>query len=205
MDIEAVRLNLSYVLHEPATSAVVHDAARRLSDVAPRVRRAVARLAALPDDALRCRVLVVPSAEPTNPAPTAPVAWTVQVGAWPLLSRVLDLIHPQSPGKGWSVRLLDGPDAAREDTTPFFRGQANLCLAAEPEPGWFASLALRPGGTTLLLRLHSLPHRADDQIDREQAVRLAEVVIRDHAGQWLCERPLWDRPAEAALPEFQRG
>lgn len=209
MDLAPRRLNLSYVLHEPSTSALVRDFAERSSAETRRLHRATAALAALPDSALRERVVVLATSpldargDETSPAAIA----SIHLGPWWLLPRVLGLVA--SDGTPWPVHVIDQPAAAVTRTVPFFRAPARLALpeaSASGYPAWFAALVLRPGGGTLLLRLEAVPGPEASPAERDAALLgAAERVIRAHVEQWSCPGPLWDAPAELSLPEFAPG
>jgi len=201
MSDNAVCINLSYVLHEPATSTVVVAYAARASQTRNQLDRATRRLTRLTDVAIAARTLVLaPSGEP--PAGTAGSALTVQIGPWRLLRRVLTTRYRTS-SDAWDVTLVDDPGCRSMTEAEFFRAPARLCLpVAEQRPaGWFATLTLRPGGDGLLLEL--MPLAANDT--SHSVVAAAEAAIRSHVGQWTCAAALWPRPAEDQLPEFRDG
>jgi len=207
---EAIRLNLSYVLHEPSTTSATRALARQLLGSRDRIARATRRLGRLSDLVLLPRV--VPrdldrfwSVQATPPS----VLVTLRLGAWPLLPRVLAL-HLSEQGPPPVVHLLD--DEPPEDGRPLllFRAPARLALPP-PESltgrrACFASVVFRPGWQTLLLDL--VPLTADPIERWEQwSTALAsaiEAALREFTDQWLCARPLWDLPAEEALPELAK-
>lgn len=209
MDLGPRRLNLSYVLHEPSHFATVREIADRGRSEERRTQRAAARLAALPDAALRGRIATLNEAVPEAPGSTArraPAA-TVHLGPWWLLPRVLALVAPEAAP--WTIHLIDQPAAPDARPAPLFRATARLSLP-DPEgpayPAWFAALALRPGGDSLLLRLVPLPGPTTAPDERDAALlAAAERAIRAHVEQWWCPGPLWDAPAETHLPEFTPG
>jgi lauroyl/myristoyl acyltransferase len=205
---DAIRLNLSYVLHEPSTSPATNALARYLLSSRQRIATATRRLDALPDLALLPRVvprdldrLWSVQADPPH------VLLTLRLGAWPLLARVLALhLSEQVPRP--AVHLLD--DRPRGESRPLllFRAHARLAL---PPPEvlagrrvCFATVVFRPGWHTLLLDL--APFASDPSEDWEQwttaLASAAEAALREFTDQWLCSRPLWTIPAEEALPEF---
>lgn len=214
VDLTATLINLSYVLHEPSTSDQVRGAARRLVETEPGLRRAVAALASLPDPDLRERVVIhAPGGLPDVASDEPLVALSLQIGAWPLLPRVLALLG--RPGTGaqrppWRVWLLDDPGSRSSQRFDLFRAPARLCV---PDTAlmleWFAVLVLRPGSNTLLLAVERLaesecgPNETTARLRR--AIPAAETAIRSHVGQWLCPVPLWEKPAEDYLPEFRPG
>lgn len=209
MDLAPRRLNLSYVLHEPSTSAMVRDVAERGVAEARRLHRATAALAALPNPVLRERVVVL-STSPLDAfakraAPSAIAS--IHLGPWWLLPRILGL--SASDGTPRPVHFIDQPAAAATRMVPFFRAPARLALpeASAPDyPAWFAALVLRPGGNTLLLRLEAVPGPEVSPAERDAALLgAAERAIRAHVEQWSCPGPLWDAPAELSLPEFAPG
>ncbi|MDI3340194.1 MAG: hypothetical protein QJR03_06640 [Sphaerobacter sp.] len=202
MEFEPRRLNFSFVLHEPASSELVGAFAARSHAEARRIHRAARRLAALPDPALRERIVVLTEAgaAPNLGEPgeaQAPVA-TVHLGPWWLLPRVLGLVA--SAARPRPIHLLDQPTAPTARPVTFFRATARLHLpdpaAQEHRPAWFAALVLRPGGDSLLLRLTPLPG-SDAAL-----LAAAERAIRAYVEQWTCAEALWDGPAEARLPEL---
>jgi len=209
VDLAPRRLNLSYVLHEPSTSAVVRAAAERSNAEARRLRRATAALAALSDAALRQRIVVLATTQPDalSQGTAPPAIASIHLGPWWLLPRVLGLIA--SDGTPRPVHLIDQPAAAATRIVPFFRAPARLAVpdASAPDyPAWFAALVLRPGGDTLLLQLDTVPGSEASPTERDAAlVGAAERAIRAHVEQWSCPGPLWDASAERSLPEFAPG
>ncbi len=214
MDLSTVRLNLSYVLHEPSTSRPVESAARQVIANERTARAAVDRLSRLPDAELLRRVV---SSVPLNTIdlPISESFVTLQIGAWQLIPRLLAALrvtrHVDRP-LPVQVQYLDGLTGSQTVATPFFRGPAQLRLPSENSsgrlPGHFVSLILRPGGDHLELTLDPLmvDPVQDPRVDLLKAAGPpAEAVVRSHAGQWFCSRNLWPRPAEQVLPEFQRN
>ena len=200
MSNDAVRTNLSYVLHEPSTSAAVTAQASRLTGARRSLDAAARRLARLTDAELAARTLVLaPLGEP--PAGNSGTALSVQVGPWRMLRRVLAVRYGVADARPWSVTLVDDPGCLAVAGAEFFRGPARLCLPVvdDRSASWFAALALRPGGDRLLLEL--TPLAGDGAIER--VLRAAEAAIRGHVGQWTCAAALWPRPAEDQLPEFR--
>lgn len=208
MDLTAVTLNLSYVLHEPSTSSAVAAAADRLRQRQRQIGRVVERYAALTEEALLDRVVIhAPNGLPDRDALVAG-ALSVRVGAWQLAGRVLASgAGAAARGRRVELQYLDDVAEASPRRVPFFRGPAALRPPATTDPGrlpaWFATLVVRPGGDSLLLTLTPLPvgtSRPDDLL--EAALPLAEAAIREFVDQWWCPLPLWARPVEEALPEF---
>ncbi|CCF86270.1 hypothetical protein [Nitrolancea hollandica] len=212
MGLSTVRLNLSYVLHEPSTSRQVESAARQVIANERKARAAVDRLSRLQDAELLRRV-VSPVPLDSIDLPISESFVTLQIGAWQLIPRLLAALRAtRQLDRPFPVHVqfLDGLTGSQTVATPFFRGPAQLRLPSTNSsgrlPGHFVSLILRPGGSRLQLILDPL------MIDTGQDPRagvlkaagpLAEAVIRSHAGQWFCSRNLWPRPAEQELPEFR--
>lgn len=213
MDLSTVRLNLSYVLHEPSTSRQVKNAARQIIANERKARAAVERLSRLPDTEILHRVSAPFSLDEID-FPVSESFVTLQIGAWQLIPRVLAALRVaqglehQLPVQ---VQFLDGLTGGPTVATRFFRAAAQLRLPSNnpsgQRPNYFVSLILRPGGEHVQLELDRL------MVDSERESRagvlnasgpLAEAVVRSHSGQWFCLRPLWPRPAEQELPEFQR-
>lgn len=203
-----LRLNLSYVLHEPSTSPAVGALARQVLANRRRIGTATRRLSSLDDLTLLTRV--VPRdhrrlwAVQARPPDTL---LTVRLGAWALLERVIGLhLGEQHPPA--ELHLLDEVPADSGWRLPLFRAKA--CLALPPTKhlasrrACFATLVFRPGWRTLLLDL--TPLAGDPVEEREPWVTslasAVEAAIREFTDQWLCARPLWEAPAERALPEF---
>ncbi len=214
MDLSTVRLNLSYVLHEPSTSRQVESAARQVIANERKARAAVDRLSRLSDAELLRRV-VSPVLLGTIDLPISESYVTLQIGAWQLVPRLLAALrvtrHVDRP-LPVHVQFLDGLTGGQTVATPFFRGPAQLRLPSTTSsgrlPGHFVSLILRPGGDRVQLILDPLnaDPRQDPRADVLRAARpLAEAVLRSHAGQWFCSRNLWPRPAEQELPEFRHN
>ena len=195
---EALRVNLSYVLHEPSTSPQVGAYLARARQARPDLDRAVARLAALSGPDLVARTLLL--APDGVPQPDAGESVrTVKLRASELLGRVLAARFGGGEA-AWHVTPLDDPACADAVDATFFRGPARLCLpgpSGGPD-GWFAALTIRPGGETLLLEIT----RVAGPDARDRTLRAAEAAIRMHMGQWACAAALWPRPAEAQLSEF---
>ena len=199
---DAIRANLSYVLHAPSRSRQVETVARDLARARRELDAAARRLARLPTDVLAARTLVLaPSGEPRAGSPAT--ALTVQVGPWRLLGRLLTARYGRDNDARWEARIVDDPGCVDAAPVEFFRGPARLCLPvhAHPPACWFATLVLRPGGSSLLLELTPLTDPDPDA----RALRVAEAAIRTHVGQWTCSAPLWPRPAEEQLSEFLTG
>ena len=213
MDLATVRLNLSYVLHEPSTSQQVASVARQVIANERKARAAIERLSRLPDAEILRRVMS-PIPLDMLDFPVSASFVTLQIGAWQLIPRVLAALQ-SARGRGRGVRvpvqLLDNLTGGPTAATPFFRAPAQLRLPAwKPggaPPRHFVSLILRPGDEQLQLTLDrlSIDPGSDHFLDVLKASALpAESVVRSHFGQWFCLRPLWPQPAEQALPEFQR-
>lgn len=207
--LEAIlRLNLSYILHEPSTSPAVGALARQVLANRRRIDTATRRLSSLDDLALLTRVvprdhrrLWAVQAQPPN------TLLTVRLGAWPLLERVIGLhLGQQHPPA--ELHLLDEVPADRGWSLPLFRATARLALPPAKHlagrRACFATLVFRPGWRTLLLDL--TPLAGDPVEEREPWVTslasAVEAAIREFTDQWLCARALWEAPAERALPEF---
>uniref|UniRef100_A0A831TBE2 Uncharacterized protein n=1 Tax=Thermorudis peleae TaxID=1382356 RepID=A0A831TBE2_9BACT len=203
-----LRLNLSYVLHEPSTSPAVGALARQVLSNWRRIAAATRRLGSLDDLALLTRVVVrnyrslwAAQAQPPD------MLLTVRLGAWPLLERVvgLHLGEQRSPAQ---LHLLDGQPASPSWDLPLFRAPARVSLPPVEQlagqRACFATLVFRPGWRTLLLDL--TPLAGDPAEEREPWVAslgtAAEAAIRGFTDQWLCAHALWEAPAERALPEF---
>lgn len=213
MDLSTVRLNLSYVLHEPSTSRQVETAARQVIASERKARSAVDRLSRLSDAELIRRVHA-PVPLDTIELPISESFVTLQIGAWQLIPRVLAALRVT---RGLDrplpvqVQFLDGLTGGPTVATPFFRAPAQLRLPSKNSsgrhPGHFVSLILRPGGERLQLTIDRLTvdFGQESYTDVLAAARpLAEAAVRSHAGQWFCSRNLWPRPAEQELPEFRR-
>ncbi|MBX6340864.1 MAG: hypothetical protein IRY97_00260 [Thermomicrobiaceae bacterium] len=210
----ALALNLSFVLHEPSTSAQVARAARAAASCEVRARRAEARLGALPDRDLLDRAVVTGPALQSLGLDVARVAvLSPRLGPWRLLPRLLACAlaserHLPRPPET-TLHLIDAPGDGPAATVSFFRGEATLALPP-PETlaaplALFAWVVLRPGDQSLHLHREPLALAVGaSPLDALQAcLPLAEEAIRSHVGQWCCSAPLWARPAERELPELR--
>lgn len=214
MDLSTVRLNLSYVLHEPSTSRQVENAARQVITGERKARAAIDRLSRLPDAEVLRRVCSPVPLEMID-FPVSASFVTLQIGAWQLIPRVLAAMQMKQGHERRipvNVQFLDGLTGGPTAATPFFRAPARLRLPSkgpgDQPPELFVSLVLRPGGERLQLAVDRLPLNSGD--DPYTAVLnasrpLAEAVVRSHVGQWFCPRALWSQPAERELAEFQRA
>jgi len=205
-------LNLSYVLHERSDSDTVrqfaraHDAGRR------RCSTAIRDLGRLPDTELRQRLIVLDHAMKPGDLATSVQIVSVNIGAVDLLPRLLSLAGIWPPTAEIDTHLLDDP-RARDDLTDdlslvFFGAPARLSIrGASSDSGGsilFASAVLRPGNSSILLRVTAL--ESDDETGVsiwQRAARLAEDVIREFPLQWWCEDALWTQPVEETLLEFR--
>ncbi len=208
-DLEAaIRLNLSYVLHEPSTSQVTSALVRQVLANRRRIAAATRHLSMLPDLALLTRVvprdphrLWEVQAEPPH------TLLTLHLGAWPLLGRVVALhLGQQQPPA--ALYLLDDEPVGHGLDLSLFRASAHLALPPAAllrrHPSCFATLVFRPGWRTLLLDLTPLtadPIEAWEQWATSLTSAL-EAALRDFCDQWLGRRALWEVAAERALPEF---
>lgn len=209
MDPSAVRLNLSYVLHEPSGSRDVEMMARHLRAEGRVVQRAVARLAALHDDELAGRLILY--APGGTPEPHEPLL-SVRVGAWRLLDRIVSLVPGDRGARrdGGAIQFVDDPDqASATEPTTLFRGPALLrrtsSMTEGAAPRWFVTTPLRPGLDSVLVRFQPLALEPESPGALDALAAAAphiEAAIREFVGQWWCPVPLWRRPVEAVLPEF---
>lgn len=204
-------LNLSYVLHEPSTSAIVQETAQRVLATHQALRRVADQFARLPDPSFQQGIVVVtppPTDAPPRRRPPSPRIVSAHVGPFWLLERVLALTARQ---RGIALPpepvFLDDPTGPHPVTIPFFRAPARLQLKREDlhrgVPVEFVTVALRPGGRTLHFRIDRVSQGTEDPETVEQRlIAAAERAIREHVEQWFCPGPLWDAPAEQSLPEF---
>jgi hypothetical protein len=94
VDLATVRLNLSYVLHEPSTSQQVASVARQVIANERKARAAIERLSRLPDAEILRRVMS-PIPLDMLDFPVSASFVTLQIGAWQLIPRVLapEVLH----------------------------------------------------------------------------------------------------------------
>ncbi len=210
-DPQTIAANLSYVLHEPSTSATVAEFIASMRREQRRLGSVTRWFERLDDAELIERVVIDPRSNHALEAPATEVEiLSVSAGAWQLLPRVLRLTGMLPVQIQTNVTLIDGADANRFDVRDFFRGPARLnAPSVEPIQScqwWFAALTVRPGEKTLLLRVERISGDDDASTDAvwSRALRLAETTIREFVLQWACDRPLWDHPVEDVLPEFKR-
>lgn len=200
MDLRDLALNLSYVLHAPASSEQVQVFARQAAKTTARAERVVQALARLPDDALARRTLL-PARLDDRPA-VADGVLALSLGASQLLPCLLGTLAGTTP---LPVQLIDAPGGQAVPVT-FFRGQAALSVPpGELRRWWFAALVLRPDERTLSLSLEhlALPGPAPASAAVAAAVPFAEAALRAHFLQWAPPSALWTVPAEASLPELR--
>ncbi|MCX2726229.1 hypothetical protein OO015_01800 [Thermomicrobium sp. 4228-Ro] len=195
----ALRVNLSYVLHEPSWSRVVTEHVQLVLRQAKRARRAVHQLANLPDGALVTRIVARDDRALDRLQRDCPSCIvSIDLGASPLLRRVLPLILPSGrppPDIIW----LDRP-SPQSIVLELFGRSVRLAVPQLDAPIlWFAILVSRPGWNSLLLDAvwvtgeHLVSHLA----------LTIERVLRDYTDQWWAQRAWWDRPAEMAYPELR--
>ncbi len=199
--VSILRSNLSYVLHEPSSSATVRRFVQQLFGNARTAIRASRRMETWTDERFLPTIVVRDERVLWDfQRDASPIVLTIDLGASSLLRRALHLLLPSTS----SIRTLWSLDRwsaeARSYRCTLFRAETTIALPAPPEfPAWFAILVFRPGWRSLLLDLSRLSvatfHR--------DLVRTLERVIRDYTDQWWCWRPWWPVPAEEALPELQ--
>jgi hypothetical protein len=170
---DAIRTNLSYVLHErsdsPAVRAVAREAARhrqRMGSAPGRLRRPVTKVGQLPSS----DTLVI----------------SASIGLPHLLLAALE-----RPGA--DLLLIDGDGPSIPAT--FFRGDAELVLPATDCTVIVAALVLRPGGSSSHLVVSDLRLWPED---RHIILDAVERLIQAFANQWHPAQPLWPVPAERA-------
>lgn len=199
--LQALRLNLSYVLHEPSTSQVVGQTARTLLQHLRKAQHLLPRFVRSPEEMLLRQIVYRnPTAVWTLQQHTAPLIFTLDVGASVLLPEVLELILParQSlPGCWW----LDQPTREAEPRNLLlFGGPTRLFFPRQFAATMvFAILVFRPGWRSLLLDLTLIP----DSDKMNQLGTTIERIIREFVDQWWALRPWWKVPAEYQLGELQ--
>lgn len=204
-----VALNLSYVLHERSDSDAARQYVRAREVEQRRCSKAIRDIGRLSDGELRSRLIVLDDAENSSSRePTGVQIISVDVGAGQLFPRLLQVAGIVRPGTPTFGSLLDGSHTGDEQPLIFFGAPAALNTPALPVesdvPLLFATAVLRPGSASILLRVASLDHDGETGgPDWQRAAHLAEAVIREFPLQWWCERPLWARPVQESLPEFQ--
>ncbi len=203
VDVNALRINVSYVLHEPSFSSAVTEHVQLVLAQAKRARKALRQLSALPDHELLLRLVSRDDSSVETFQRARPSAvLSLRLGAYPLLGRVLSLILPTGapvPTLHW----LDVPSGNRTPHhMPLFAGNAKLYWPDDCEATrWFAILVFRPGWRTLLLDVSFVS--GEDLVSHLASA--AERAVRDHLDQWWVERPWWDCPAEEVLDELREG
>ncbi|MDW8059207.1 MAG: hypothetical protein RMK01_03955 [Thermomicrobium sp.] len=202
-DPEALRIGLSYVLHEPSFSSTVLAHVRAVLAGYQRAWRALRALARLDDEELLTRIVVRDEdAIDRLQREASPSVLSLQLGASPLLARVLALVSPTGAAEP-VIRWLDRPlERTPSHSIPAFRTE--LRLALPPEDGsapWLAVVVFRPGWTSLLLDV--VPLGGDDVV--AYLGRALERVLREYTDQWWARERWWDRPAEEVYPELREG
>ncbi len=200
VDVDALRVGLSYVLHEPSSSSAVTEHVQLVLAQAKRASKALRQLSALPDHELLVRLVsrddsTVESFQRARPS----AVLSLRLGAYPLLGRVLSLILPTGapiPTLHW----LDAPSGDRKPRDmPLFAANAQLYWPDDRETTrWFAILVFRPGWSTFLLDLSV----AAGEASVSQMQTTVERWLREYLDQWWVVHPWWDRPAEEVLPEL---
>ena len=195
------RLNLSYVLHEPSSSATVGRFVQQLFVNARSATRASRRMETWTDERLLPTIVVRDERVLWDfQRDASSIVLTIDLGASSLLHRTLHLLLPSRS----SIRTLWSVDHWSAEARPYrctlFRAETTIALPAPPEfRAWFAILVFRPGWRSLLLDLS----RLSVATFHHDLVRTLERVIRDYTDQWWCWRPWWPVPAEEALPELK--
>ncbi|HEX7102492.1 MAG TPA: hypothetical protein VF201_07600 [Nitrolancea sp.] len=202
-------LNLSYVLHERSDSDTVRQYVRAHEAEQRRCGKAIRQLATLSDAELGSRLIVVDQTGDFGaPLPSVVQIISVDVGAVDLLPRLLHVAGFWPPDAEAIAGLLDAAQFRDERSLTFFGAPAALnapTLPGDSSTRWlFATAVLRPGYSSILLRVTALDGGDEDRApDWQSTTHLAEAVIREFPLQWWCARPLWERPVEETLPEFQ--
>ncbi|HVX29347.1 MAG TPA: hypothetical protein VHA53_02620 [Nitrolancea sp.] len=204
--IDHTALNLSFVLHERSDSDTVRRYLRAAQAERKRCAQATRELAALPDEALAQRIILLDrTGRDGAPAHDDELFVSLNIGAIELLPRLLRITGYSPLEAESSPALLDGPQTPSDHALSFFGAPA--ALVAPPLSGTrlvFTTAVFRPGYSSILLRATSLDtHIETGSPNWRQAAQLAEEVIREFPLQWWCERPLWPRPVEETLPEFR--
>jgi hypothetical protein len=205
-EMSILRVNLSYVLHEPSTAEAVQRTAEQLRRESSRIERTTRALASLNDEELRARVIAEGNAPETrSPVPSALEVVTFRAGAWSLLPRIMRCTGHTRDDQPASYTCIDDADCRSMATLRFFGAPAALCVPALDSTAdrcWaFAAAVIRPGDETVLLRVQLIDARNRDDGLRS-VVDCAETTIREFVTQWDAERALWTSPAEFTLPEF---
>lgn len=181
--VEARKLNLSFVLHEPSTSQAVLSMAKASTAGGASDAGQAARRDAL--DALEMMILSKPD-----------VVLTAHLGCPALLSELIAGL-PDPP----ALVAIDAAYGAKA-VHQFFRAPARLALPAWPVARIItAAVVVRPGGNCVELKRSQVRVWPD-----EAAPVLADLerLILEHVDQWRPPRALWDAPAEVLLPEVSQ-
>lgn len=214
-DESSLRLNLSYVLHEPSDSRSVSRAIRASRRFARDSERILQGFATLPDAELISRIQVPPGLENALRNVSAGTKILApDVGLRDLLPRAITAIQERAlEDLAISFIDVDGRSASSESVyVQLFRGTATVAGVPEddPEAGVFAlALVVRPGASSLQLvgEYLSDPVSSTDSGTRrwsDATLWALEGIIRDYADQWTPDRSLWDEPAERGLDEYVR-
>jgi len=200
-DPAALRINLSYVLHEPSHSRAVADHVTLILACARHALGATRALAKVSDDVLATRIVArddraLDQFQRERPQHVV----SLDLGASPLLARVLRLVLPS----GSATPLLHWLDRPSPDRPPMrlslFRHPAELSWPQHAEPVvWFAILVFRPGWNSLLLDIV----RVEREAPVSHVSTVLERTVREFVDQWWTWRPWWDRPAEQVYPELR--
>jgi hypothetical protein len=201
-----LRLNLSYVLHEPSTSRAVRQAARASRRFARRKGNLLRDFSRLNDAELRdCLVLHPRTADVLRSYRPGDVIITATVGLPDLLARCIEVTQ-DSQGSG-NITIVDSPSPHPQPTeVEFFGATAGLNFGGgsnETREMVVAGLIVRPGRGSLMLTATRINVGSENH-DDGRVCRELESLIRDFVDQWTPEKALWEVPAERAIPEVLR-
>ncbi len=199
-DPAALRVNLSYVLHEPSSSSVVTEHVRLIQAQARRAARAVRNFSTLSDEELLTRIVVRDESALDDLQRDGPThVLSIDLGASTLLGRVLALVLPAG-STAPEIVWIDRSFVQSPSRLQLFGQPADLAVPQLSETiVWFAILVFRPGWNSLLLDAV----RVTGEAPVSDLAPSIERALRDYTDQWWSQRPWWARPAEAVYPELR--
>ena len=173
----ALRLNLSFVLHEHSQSETVTETAHACE----RHARRIAKLApgSLP---------MIP--ERTSSLPIVDLWLTAMLGLPAATVQTLS-------ATGASVLFTDVHTETPTTAQPFFRATAQLSLPSDTQlQVGVGTVILRPGATSTILVTEG-PFAWPS--DRPAAIHALERLIEHYTDQWMPRASVWPSPAETLL------
>jgi hypothetical protein len=202
-----LKLNLSYVLHEPSTSRTVRQAARTSRGFARRKGNLLRAFSRLSDADLRACVVLHPrTADALRGRRPRDGIITASIGLPDLIARCIEVT--QDLRDTGNITIVDSPSPHLQPTeVEFFGATAGLNFGeevSEKRESVVAGLIVRPGGESLMLTATRINVGSENHVDG-RVCRELESLIREFVDQWTPEKTLWDIPAERGIPEVLRA